>query len=299
MDRETVVSSLFVSVSKEKRDRDQNVLQTLRDRQHLHNIFARKAELAMRGKMVQQRLYEAEADVEVEYVGKGHSDISLFEINREFGIQRLQLQQANQWADQVHRDKMSLYGDLEMRNRFFREKIKQKIANNLKNWEEFVAKKQIEQQARIDELSMHQERKPTIVRQLVTQIQDLQNKANNLSDARGFLHFCNSEQVWSDPRSQSTLYYSDSQDHALPRLRIAARYTEYCGNSWKRFWTIVCSRRTNFCSPQQFKEFGIFFSGNTKWPESETRREHQNSSIFVPRLIIKAYWWNLFSRWYD
>ena len=33
LDRETVVSSLFESVSKEKRDRDQNVVQTLKDRQ--------------------------------------------------------------------------------------------------------------------------------------------------------------------------------------------------------------------------------------------------------------------------
>ena len=45
MDRETVVSS----VSKVKRDRDQNVVQTLRDRQNLHKILERKAELAVRG----------------------------------------------------------------------------------------------------------------------------------------------------------------------------------------------------------------------------------------------------------
>ena len=34
MDRETVPSSLFGSVSKGKRDRDQNVVQTLRDREN-------------------------------------------------------------------------------------------------------------------------------------------------------------------------------------------------------------------------------------------------------------------------
>ena len=44
------------------------------------------------------------------------------------------------------------------------EKIKHNIAKKLKNWEEFVAKKQTEQdKARIDELSMHQERNPTSV----------------------------------------------------------------------------------------------------------------------------------------
>ena len=68
IDRETVVSSVLGSVSKENRDRDQNDVQTLRDRQNLHNILERKDELAARGeKLAQQRLYEAEADVEVEH----------------------------------------------------------------------------------------------------------------------------------------------------------------------------------------------------------------------------------------
>ena len=68
MDRETVVSSVCESVSKVKRDRDQNFVQTLRDRQHLHKILERKAELAVRGaKLAQQRSFEAEADVEVKH----------------------------------------------------------------------------------------------------------------------------------------------------------------------------------------------------------------------------------------
>ena len=59
-------------------------------------------------------------------------------------------------------------------------------------------------QAKIDELSMHQESNPTTVSQLLTQIQDLQNKANSLS------------------RPQSTLVYSESQrmlcrESGLPR----------------------------------------------------------------------------------
>ena len=39
---------------------------------------------------------------------------------------------------------------------------------------------------RIDELSMQQERNPTIMSQIFTQIQDLQNKVNSFSDARDF-----------------------------------------------------------------------------------------------------------------
>ena len=68
MDRQTVVSSLFESVSKETRDRDQNVVQTSRDRQNLHQFLERKAESAVRKeKLPQQRLFEAEADVEVKH----------------------------------------------------------------------------------------------------------------------------------------------------------------------------------------------------------------------------------------
>ena len=43
MDRETDVSSLLGSVSKEKRDRDQKVVQTFRERQNLHKIFERES----------------------------------------------------------------------------------------------------------------------------------------------------------------------------------------------------------------------------------------------------------------
>ena len=41
-------------------------------------------------------------------------------------------------------------------------------------------------QARIDELSTHQERNPTTVSQLMAEIQELQNKVNCLSNAREF-----------------------------------------------------------------------------------------------------------------
>ena len=121
-DRATVVSSLFGSVSKDNRDRDQNVVQTLRDKQNLHKILTQKAELAVRGeKLAQQRLYEGDADVEVKHWEKRNSDIAGNGINQAFEPPRPQPQQANQWADQAQGDKISLYGDLEMRNRLFRE----------------------------------------------------------------------------------------------------------------------------------------------------------------------------------
>ena len=80
--RTWIVKQLFqvsrVCVNGEERDRDQNVVQTLKDRQSLHKILERKAELAVRGeKLAPQRLNEAEADVEVEHWEKRNSGVAL------------------------------------------------------------------------------------------------------------------------------------------------------------------------------------------------------------------------------
>ena len=65
IERESVVSSIFSSQSKSKRDRDQNVVHSLRDIENLQKPLARKVDSAVRGeRMAQQKLYEAEAEVE-------------------------------------------------------------------------------------------------------------------------------------------------------------------------------------------------------------------------------------------
>ena len=70
MDRETVVS-------KTKRDRDQNVVQSLRDRLNLHKFLDRKAEFAVKGeKLAQQRLHEAGAEVETTNWKNKDSDVA-------------------------------------------------------------------------------------------------------------------------------------------------------------------------------------------------------------------------------
>ena len=48
LDKETVVSTFFGSELKGKRDRDKNVVQSL-ERENLHKILERKAEIAVRG----------------------------------------------------------------------------------------------------------------------------------------------------------------------------------------------------------------------------------------------------------
>ena len=119
-DHEPVVS-VEESVSRGKRDRDSNVVQKLKDREDLHKFLERNAEFAVRGeKSAQKRLSEAEAAMEIRNWEKRNSDIALYETHQEFESHRLQLHQANQWADQAPREKINLCGDLEMRNRLFR-----------------------------------------------------------------------------------------------------------------------------------------------------------------------------------
>ena len=73
-----------------------------------------------------------------------------------------------------------------MRHRFFQESR----ARDCQGMEElrrvYCEETHRARQLRIDELSLQQERNPTTVSQLLTHIQDLQNKVNSLADAREF-----------------------------------------------------------------------------------------------------------------
>ena len=80
---------LCSGMNQKERDRDQNVVQSSRYRENIHKIFERKAEFAVRGeKLAQQRMYEAEAEVEVKHWEKTKSDIVLHEINQEYAPSR-------------------------------------------------------------------------------------------------------------------------------------------------------------------------------------------------------------------
>ena len=112
---------------------------------------------------LEQRLYEAEADVDVKHWEKRNSEIALYEVNQEYESRRFQLQQANRWADHAQRDTPSLCRELEVRNRLFQEsqaKDCQEIQELRRMCREETDRAR---QAIIDELSMQQERNPTTV----------------------------------------------------------------------------------------------------------------------------------------
>ena len=122
---------------------------------------------------------------------------------------------------------------------------------------------------------MHQERNPTIVSQLLTQIQDFTEQSKFLVRCKRIVRSWNSEQFWSDPRFRSNPHCSESQNFVALWFKIAAWYTECYGYIRTRFWTTTCPRRTNLYYLRRFTEFGIFSSfklgldadGNTNRPE--------------------------------
>ena len=97
-------------------------MHSLKDKENLQMILDRKVDFAVRGERIaQQKMYEAAVEVEARNWKKQRQDFAFREINQEFESQRFHLEQANQWADQAQREKTNLCGELEMRNRLFRE----------------------------------------------------------------------------------------------------------------------------------------------------------------------------------
>ena len=75
-----------------KRDREWNSVQTMSDRQSLHEFLQRKAESSVRGESAaQKRLSEAEADLEIRRWEQKNSEIARYESHRELESPRLQL----------------------------------------------------------------------------------------------------------------------------------------------------------------------------------------------------------------
>ena len=110
-DRETVVSSLFESVSWRKREIETKTLCKHCWTSNISkNVLKRRGELAVQKENRLSKVTKDEADVNVKHWGKRNSEIPLGQINQELESQRLKLQQGNQSADDVHRGKTKLCG---------------------------------------------------------------------------------------------------------------------------------------------------------------------------------------------
>ena len=219
-----------------------------------------------------------------------------------------ELQEANRWADQPQREEINLYGELELRNRF----IQESQAKYCQEIEELrgICREETDRarQARIDELSIRQERNPTTVSQLLAQIRDFQNEVNSASDAREFY----------DPESGS----SSGATHAPSQFRVPGPcltaildccrthgvFTGTSGNVFERppaqegrpFTFFINSK--NLASSSQ--ELRPDVTGTTKRTESKNEKrtvEHATPLTTLPKWTrnVESHWWNFFSQWYD
>ena len=144
-------------------------------------------------------------------------------------------------------------------------------------------------QARIDELSMHQERNPTTVSQLLTQIQELQFKVNSMSDAREFYDLESGSSSggthvpsqlssilspWSMPRRDSGLPH-DTRNIWSTSGNVFERLPAQEGRT-----STICDDSKNLASSLKL---GPDTEGNTWRPEIERDENRKSSSIPVPR----------------
>ena len=180
-----------------------------------------------------------------------------------------------------------MYGRLELRNDSS-EKIKQKIAKKFKNWEEFVAKKQIELDKQVLMNCL-------CIKRWILQLWVGCWLKFRIYRAKWFLvrrervlGSWNSEQLWSDPRSEST-------SHRVPRPCLAAILD--CrmihGISWvlqetslndyllEKDEPLLSDNSKNLATSSH--ELRPDIPGNTKRSEKEMRRALLYSSIPAPR----------------
>ena len=171
------ISSVEGTLSKGERDRDLERAQTLSERRTLHVYIEQKAELAVQRECAaQKRLSEAESEMDRRNWERRNADIALYETNQELESLILELHQAKR--------KVNLCGELEMRNRLFQKSRARDCQEIEELWRICCEETDRARQWKIEEFSTQQERNPSSVSQLLTQIQDLQNKVNSSTDTR-------------------------------------------------------------------------------------------------------------------
>ena len=312
----SVLGNEFVASDEEcasrgKWDRDLNSVPTLSYRQHLHDYLERKAGLAVRGESAaRKRLTEAEPEMEIRRRELKSSEMALYEPHRELESQKLQLDLANDWADQPQREKINLCGGLDLRNRLYQE-------SQVRTCHQIEALRRTccEETSRVRELKIDEfcNKRGLLLLwvDFLTHMQDLQNKVISLSDAREFHDPETASRSGASHVLRQTLAIpsprgTPGRDSGLPPT---ARNT--MGTSGNVFWKLTCSRRTTLSSFRKFKEFCIIFSRIESWYYRKHygtgERNETSAAQFVSTCTMHpkrswnfgSYWWNFFSQWHD
>ena len=122
------IASVEGTLSRGKRVRNLESVQTLSERRNLHVYLEQKAQSAVQGECAaQRRLSEAEAHKKLEH---RNSESALFETIRELESQRLELYQANLWADHAQREKIYFNGEFGNEKQTLPRKSRKKLPRN-------------------------------------------------------------------------------------------------------------------------------------------------------------------------
>ena len=200
------------------------------------------------------------------------SEIALHESYRELETQRLQLLQANLW-DNARSERISLCGELGMRNKLFQESRTKDCQEIEELRRRCCEESDRARQAKLDELSMMQQRDPQTVSQLLAQMRESQDKVNSLSDAREFhdpetAGSSGASHVTSPPLTNPSYRTVPRRDSGLPPETL-----NMMGIS--DVFERLPAREGQPQNSRKITEFGIFFS----WSEAKTYRTYDDNRI--------------------
>ena len=310
--------TIFSSQSKGKRDRDMNIVHSLkRQSKSPKHLPERKVDSAVRGAiMAQRKVHGAEAEVEARNWEMRNSDCCFFkrsitnldlndfsytkQVDGQIRLRETRLACMENWNWEIGSST----------------KILQVIATKLKNWEEFVAKKQVEQDKRdLLKLSLQQERNLddresndgsdsgiteqseflvrckrifTILNQeAALERSHVPGKTSTILGPRTFPR-CNSGLPGDTLNGTGIAGNVFSNDHLLKKdclLRSSAI---------QRIWHLPLRElRPDTIETDKDKRA----SGMKRVNRSIRRFNHFTSKAEVEP--VESYWWNLFSQWYD
>ena len=203
--------------------------------------------------------------------------------------QRLEPQQAHQWADQAQREKINVCGALEIRDRL-RHESQARTSQEIEELQRICYEETIRvRKLKIEELSQRQERDPATVSLLLAQILDLHYQVNSLADAKEFHDL--------DTASSSGASHVPSQPWTLPSARevlsrdsgLPPKSRNTIGASGNIFESLPPREGPSSAIFENSKNLAASScglrpetTGKAMAPERVTR-EPQNSSITVPR----------------
>ena len=141
-------------------------------------------------------------------------------------------------------------------------KVEQEIAKKLLKYEDSVhwMQKKLDNQE-LKNWSKNQERRPSVVNHLMSEIQKLQNKANSLTDEREFNEFESSSSGSSHVPTRPLTIPSRSEKRSREPTMPNDTRNAMCisGNVCE---CPTCSRRTIHTSLRKFEELGMIFLRN-------------------------------------